>query len=90
MPREPDVRAPMRPIIKKSDLTTWGFTDGCPRCRQMRNGQGEKGTKHNEKCRKRLENEMRRESDPRIKAAEDKHTEFEAEKIQAQEAIDAR
>ena len=56
----------------------------------MRNGQGEKGTKHNDNCRRRLENEMRRESDPRIQAAEDKHTEFEAEKIKAQEAIDAR
>ena len=33
---------------------------------------------------------MRREGDPRIKRAEDKHTEFEAEKMQAQEAIDAR
>ena len=33
---------------------------------------------------------MGREDDPRIKRAEDKHTEFEAEKMQAQEAIDAR
>ena len=33
---------------------------------------------------------MRRESDPIIKRAEDKHTEFEAEKMRAQEAIDAR
>ena len=33
---------------------------------------------------------MRREADPRVKRAEDKHTEYEAEKMQAQEAIDAR
>ncbi len=33
---------------------------------------------------------MRRESDPRIKRAEDKHTEFEAERMSAQEAINAR
>ena len=39
---------------------------------------------------KRLEPEMRRESDPRIKRAEDKHIEFEADKMSAQEAIDAR
>ena len=33
---------------------------------------------------------MRRESDPRIKRAEDKYTEYEAEKMRAQEAIDAQ
>jgi hypothetical protein len=76
MPREPEVRAPLRPRISKHDLTRWGFTEGCQRCRQMRSGEAEVGTKHSEKCRQRLETEMRRESDPRIKRAEDKHTEF--------------
>ena len=33
---------------------------------------------------------MRREDDPRVKRAEDAYTEFEAEKMQAQEAIDTR
>ena len=89
-PREHEVRAPLRPRISKHDLTRWGFTDGCQRCRQMRSGKGEVGTKHSEKCRNRLENEMRRESDPRIKRAEDKHIEFEAERMSAQEAINAR
>ena len=56
----------------------------------MRSGKAEVGTKHSEKCRQRLETEMRRESDPIIKRAEDKHTEFEAENMSAQEAIDAR
>ena len=56
----------------------------------MRQGEPDKGAKHPEQCRKRIESEMRREDDPRIKRAEDKHTEFEAEKMQAQEAIDAR
>ena len=79
-PREPEVRAPLRPRISKHDLTRWGFTEGCQRCRQLRSGTAEVGTKHSEQFRKRLENEMRRESDPRIKRAEDKHTEFEAEK----------
>ena len=56
----------------------------------MRSGKADDGTKHSEKCRKRIETEMRRESDPRIKRAGDKHTEFEVEKMRAQEAIDAR
>ncbi len=33
---------------------------------------------------------MRREDDPRVKRAEDAYTAFEAEKMQAQEAIDTR
>ncbi len=33
---------------------------------------------------------MRREDDPRVKRAEDAHRDFEAQKMQAQEAIDAR
>ena len=48
------------------------------------------GSKHSEKCRQRIETEMRRENDPRVKRAEDAYTDFEAEKMQAQEAIDAR
>ena len=48
------------------------------RCRQMRLGKADAGTTYSEKCRQRIETEMRRESDPRIKRAEDKHTEFEA------------
>ena len=89
-PKEPEVRAPLRPRISKHNLTRWGFTEGCLRCRQMRQGEADKGAKHSDKCRQRIETEMRREADPRVKRAEDKHTEFEAEKMQAQEAIDAR
>ena len=88
--RQPDVGAPLRPRITKSDLSRWGFTDGCLRCRQMRNGQAEDGSKHNEKCRRRIENEMRREGDPRVKQAEDKHTAFQEEMLKAKEAIDRR
>ena len=72
--RQPDVRAPLRPRIAKSDLSRWGSTDGCLRCTQMRNGQAEDGSKHSDKCRRRIENEMRREEDPRTKQSEDKHT----------------
>ena len=72
-PRQPDVRAPLRPRITKSDLSRWGFTDGCLRCRQLRNGQAEDGSTHREKSRRRIENEMRREADPRVKQSEDKH-----------------
>ena len=89
-PKEPEIRAPLRPRISKHDLTRWGFTEGCLRCRQMRQGEPDTGAKHFEKCRKRIESEMRREADPRVKRAEDKHTDYEAEKMQAQEAIDAR
>ena len=89
-PKGPEVRAPLRPRISKHDLTRWGFTEGCLRCRQMRQGEADKGAKHSEKCRQRIETEMRREADPRVKRAEDKHTELEAEQMQAQEAIDAR
>ncbi len=89
-PREPEVRAPLRPRISKHDLTRWGFTEGCLRCRQMRQGNAIKGSKHSEKCRQRIETEMRRENDPRVKRAEDAYTYFEAEKMQAQEAINAR
>ena len=39
----------------------------------MRNAQAEHGPMHNETCRRRHEIEMRREEDPRIKQAEDKH-----------------
>ena len=87
-PKEAEVRAPLRPIIQKSDLSRWGFTDGCLRCRQMRSGKGEDGSKHSEKCRKRLEGEMRRGNDPRIKRAEDKYTVFEEEVMRAQESVD--
>ena len=59
-PKEADIRAPLRPRIKEADLSRWGFTDGCLRCRQMRTGKGEDGAKHSEKCRTRLEGEMRR------------------------------
>ena len=89
-PEEPEVRAPLRPRISKHDVARWGFSEGCPRCRQIRSGKADGGTKHSEKCRQRLETEMRRENDPRIKRAEDKHTELEADKMRAQEAIDAR
>ena len=89
-PREPDVRAPLRPRITKSDLSRWGYSDGCLRCRQMRSGHAEDGSKHSEQCRKRIESEMRREEDPRIKRAEDKHTHFQEEVMQAKKAIDKR
>ena len=56
----------------------------------MRQGNAIKGSKHSEKCRQRIETEMRRENDHRVKRAEDAHTAFEARKMQAQEAIDAR
>ena len=36
----------------------------------MRQGEPDKGAKHFEKCRKPIENEMRREADPRAKRAE--------------------
>ena len=56
----------------------------------MRAGKADDGTKHSEKCRQRLETEMRRENDPMIETSEDKNTEFGADKMRAQEAIDAR
>jgi hypothetical protein len=64
--KERDVRAPLRPRIAKSDLSRWGYSDGCLRCRQMRAGKVEDGSKHSEQCRRRIEAEMRRENDPRI------------------------
>ena len=74
-----------RAICQDGDsLTDAQDADRCER------DKAKKGTKHNEKCRIRVETEMRREPDPRIKAAVDKHTEFEAEKMRTQEAIDAR
>ena len=88
--KESDVRAPLRPRIQKSDLSWWGYSDGCLRCRQMRAGKAEDGSKHSEACRKRIEAEMRREHDPRIKRAEDKHTHFEEEVLRAKEAIDKK
>jgi hypothetical protein len=54
----------------------------------MRTGKGEDGAKHSEKCRTRLEGEMRREHDPRIKRSEDTYTEYEEEVLRAQESID--
>ena len=56
----------------------------------MRKGETIRGSKHSEKCRQRIETEMRREDDPRVKRAEDAYTEFEAEKMRAQEAIYTR
>ena len=56
----------------------------------MRQGNAIKGSKHSERCSQRIEAEMRRENDPRVKRAEDAYTDFEAEKMQAQEAINAR
>ena len=50
-PKEPEVRAPLRPRITKSDLLSWGYTDGCLRCRQMRSGQAENGSTYSELCR---------------------------------------
>ena len=54
----------------------------------MRTGKGEDGANHSEKCRKRLEGEMRRDNDPRIKRSEDTYTEYEEEVLRAQESID--
>ena len=56
----------------------------------MRAGKAEDGSKHSEACRRRIEAEMRRENDPRIKRAEDKHTHFEEEILRAKEAIDKK
>ena len=90
-PREPEVRAPLRPRIQKSDLNRWGYTEGCLRCRQMRSGKGaEDGSTHSEKCRQRIETEMRRENDPRVKKAEDKHTEYQEEVMRAKAALDTK
>ena len=56
----------------------------------MRSGHAEDGSKHSEQCRERIEGEMRREEDPRIKRAEDKHTHFQEEVMQAKTATDKR
>ena len=84
------MRAPLRPRITKSDLSRWGYSDGCLRCRQIRSGRAEDGSKHSEQCRKRIEAEMRREDDPIIKRAEDKHTYFQEDVMKAQKTIEKR
>ena len=47
-PKEPEVRAPLRPSIKQADLDRWGYTDGCLRCRLARSGKANDGSKHSE------------------------------------------
>lgn len=87
--REPELRAPQRPRIAKSDLSRWGYTDGCFRCRQMRSGRSEDGTKHNERCFKRIANEMRKANDPRIQQSEDIYTAYEDETMRAKDDLTA-
>ena len=84
------MRGPFRPRIAKSDLSRWGFSDGCVRCRQLRAGRAEDVSKHSEQCRKRIDTEMRRENGPRVQRAEDKHTHFQEYIMKAQEALDKR
>ena len=67
----------------KADLDRWGYTDGCLRCRLVRSGKANDGSKHSEKCRIRIEAEMRREADPRVERAESKHTGFQEEVMRA-------
>ena len=47
----PEVQAPLRPRITNIDLQSWGYTDGCLRCRQTRAGHILEGAKHPEQCR---------------------------------------
>ena len=56
----------------------------------MRSGRADDGTKHSEKCRKRIENEMRRVDDPRIKQSEDRYTAYEEEIMRARNALHAK
>ena len=56
----------------------------------MRSGRADDGTKHNEKCRKRIENEMRKVNDPRIKQSEDRYTAYEEDIMRAKDALHAK
>ena len=67
-----------------------GLTEGCLICRQIRAGQGEDGAKHSEKCRQRLDGEMRRDNDPRINRSEDKYADLEEELLRAQESMNKK
>ena len=56
----------------------------------MRSGRADDGTKHNEKCRKRIENEMRTDNGPRIKQSEDRYTAYEEDIMRAKDAFHAK
>jgi hypothetical protein len=55
-----------RAYLTKADLERWGYTAGCRRCRFMRENQSVRGIQHTEPCRKRLENCLRSDGDPRM------------------------
>ena len=59
------------PILQR-DLTKYGFTDGCLKCRYLRDGQHlrAQNSNHTEPCRKRIYGAMRRDQDPRIVVAD--------------------
>jgi hypothetical protein len=72
---EPEVQEepqynPHRVFIRLEDLERHGFTAGCRRCTNMREGRRAQGIKHRDECRLRVEQALRDAADPRLDRAE--------------------
>ena len=66
-PRRED--KPRRTYLKKEDFEVHGYTEGCKGCRWIQTGIGQPG--HDETCRKRMEDNLRKEEHPRFQRAND-------------------
>ena len=66
-PRQED--KPRRTYLKKEDFEVHGYTEGCRGCRWIQTGIGQPG--HDEKCRTRMEDHLRKEKHPRFQRAQD-------------------
>ena len=71
-PSDAEARSPRRLKIFDSDLRTFGYTEGCPRCEFVRKGQNlrARGARHNEECRHRLYEAMREAGVEKMKRAD--------------------
>ena len=70
-PKPEDINS-RRLKIFDSDLQTFGYTGGCPRCEFVKKGQTlrARGARHNEECRQRLYHEMREAGVEKLKRAD--------------------
>ena len=65
-PRQED--KPRRTYLKKEDFEVHGYTEGCEGCRWIQTGIGQPG--HDERCRTRMEGNLRKEEHPRFQRAQ--------------------
>ena len=68
---------PRRTYLKKEDFEVHGYTEGCKGCRWIQTGIGQPG--HDEKCRTRMQENLRKEEHPRFQRAQDAQNSYKGQ-----------